>query len=235
MNGVPYTVVGITSPDFDVGGLDVRGFGVPETWVSLQVDADSDDFSVTLDAFARLRDGVTLLPRRQRLEASSAAYSERYPAENIERVGVHGARPAGNDRARGPADVAMLAGAVALVLLVACANVANLLLVRAAGRGREVAIRAALGAGRGRIVRQLLTESVVLTVTGGALGLMAGVVGMRWLLASGLFDCRGSASRHCSASIGASLTFALLVSIAAGLVFGLVPALASARADLIAS
>ena len=60
LNGVPHTVVGVTSSEFDVGGLDVRGFGVPEAWVPLQVDADATDFSVTLDAFARLRDGVSL-------------------------------------------------------------------------------------------------------------------------------------------------------------------------------
>ena len=84
LNGAPHTVVGVTSSEFDVGGLDVRGFGVPEAWVPLQVDADSADYSVTLDAFARLRDGVTLRAAQERLAASSAAYRERYPADTNE-------------------------------------------------------------------------------------------------------------------------------------------------------
>jgi predicted lysophospholipase L1 biosynthesis ABC-type transport system permease subunit len=126
-----------------------------------------------------------------------------------------------------------LTGAVALVLLVACANVANLLLVRAVSRSREVAIRATLGAGRARIVRQLLTESIVLTAVGGALGLVAGIVGVRSLLASGLMELPRLGATTALLGLDWRLaTFTLGLSIATGVVFGLVPALVGARTDL---
>jgi predicted permease len=231
LNGTPYTVVGITSPAFDVRGIDVRDFGVPDIWVPLQVDPDLTDFSVTLDVFARLRDGVSVAAAQQRLAASIGAYRERYPADTedwqftalgLQETIVRNARPM----------LLTLMGAVALVLLVACANVANLLLVRAVSRGREVAIRATLGAGRARIVRQLLTESVVLTLTGGALGLVAGVAGVRWLLASGLTELPRLDETGLLGLDWRVTAFALIMSIATGLVFGLVPALVSARTDL---
>ena len=124
-------------------------------------------------------------------------------------------------------------GAVSLVLLIACANVANLLLVRATGRKREIAIRAAIGAGRGRIVRQLLTESVVLSSAGGALGLGA------WRRrhprpAVGEYGRppRSGRTGRWSPWTGACLRFTLLVSVGTGVLFGLIPALQGSRADL---
>ena len=127
----------------------------------------------------------------------------------------------------------LLLGAVSCVLLIACANVANLLLVRAAARKREIAIRAAIGAGRGRLVRQLLTESVVLSLVGGGLGLLLGVIGIRALLS---INTAGLPRIGQDGSLAALdwrvAAFALLVSIATGLLFGLVPALHATRASL---
>ena len=127
----------------------------------------------------------------------------------------------------------VLVGAVSLVLLIACANVANLLLVRATARKREMAIRSAIGAGRGRIIRQLLTESVLLSLAGGALGLVLGVVAIRALLAINTAGLPRLGQDGSAVALDWRVVlFTLAVSLGTGIVFGLFPALHGSRADL---
>jgi predicted permease len=129
----------------------------------------------------------------------------------------------------------VLMGAVAFVLLIACANVANLMLVRATGRKRELATRAALGAGRGQIVRQLLTESLALSLTGGALGLVLGAVGVRLLLAMATGMPRIGQDGSAVTVDWHVLLFTLGMSVLTGILFGLAPAISASRPNLVAA
>ena len=141
----------------------------------------------------------------------------------MQTVFVRGARPT----------LLILSAAVAFVLLIACANVANLLLVRATARKREVALRAAIGAGRGRIIRQLLTESVLLSVMGGVLGLALGVLGIRALLSINTAGLPRIGTDGVLVGLDwRVLLFTAAISIGTGVLFGLFPALQSSRTDL---
>jgi len=181
-----------------------------------------------MGVIARLRDQTSLSQARTALATSSRELETRFPSAN--RGWTATAIPLSEHVAATvrPA-LLILSGAVALVLLIACANVANLQLARATKRHREMTVRAALGAGRQRIVRQALTESVVLAVFGGVLGLVIvvwGTDGLRAMLPAGF-------PRVADVSVDVPvLIFAMLASIATGLVFGVVPALRSARVDL---
>jgi predicted permease len=229
LSGEPYAVVGVIDARFDVSE-----FGAPpEAWIPFQLDPYTADQAHFFRVTGRLRPGVTLEQAQARLKLSAADYTRRFPnalsgggsfsVERLQEIVVRVARPT----------LLILLGAVAFVLLIACANVANLLLVRATARRREIAIRAAIGAGRGRIVRQLLTESVLLSVTGGILGLGLGVVAIRALLAINTADLPRLGVDGSAVSLDwRVLLFAAVVSLATGVLFGLVPALQASRADL---
>jgi putative ABC transport system permease protein len=228
LGGEPYTVVGV------LGDFDFREFGpTPQVWVLFQFDPATTDqghyFQAARTAEAR-RDARA---GDARLEASAGDFRARFP--DAIGPGQFGVQPAPRShRAQRPLSrCSCYGGAVSFVLLIACANVANLLLVRATGRRREIAIRAAIGGSRGRIIRQVLTESVVLSLAGGLLGLGLGWAGIRALLSvntAGLPRV-GEAGNAGRARLARRRVHAR-VSLVTGIVFGLIPALQSSRTDL---
>jgi putative ABC transport system permease protein len=221
LSGDPHEIVGVL-PE----GFRPVVSSAAEIWRPLRINtATPARGAVVLRAIARLPDGVTL----ERAQAAASALATRleatYPQFN-EKTGFN-LTPL-HDRIVGdirPGLIALL-GAVAFVLLIACANIANLLLARGSARGRELAVRMALGATRGRVVRQLLTESVLLAGIGGAAGVVLGV----WALDALVSLAPASAPRVNEVGLDATVfAFAAVLTLATGVIFGLVPALQSSH------
>jgi predicted permease len=231
LDGDPYVVLGILGP-FDTEAIQSPA-GPPDVWVPFQIDPNSAMQGHFFMAAGRFKPGVTPALANAQLQVAANEFRQKFP-DALGPQGGFGAQAledviVGNVRS----SLLVLMGAVSFVLLIACANVANLLMVRAAARKREIAIRAAIGAGRGRIIRQLLTESVMLSTLGGVLGLALGVIGIRALLAIN----PGNIPRVGADGSGVSvdwrvLAFTATVSLLTGLAFGLLPALRASRPDL---
>ncbi|HLG56128.1 MAG TPA: ABC transporter permease [Vicinamibacterales bacterium] len=230
LSGDPHEVIGIIGPQFDIAEF---GGDSPELWIPFQLDPNTIDQGHFFQSAARLKSGIPLEQAQARLKLSGKEFQTKYPAafrdgdgftvQPVQQVFVRNARPT----------LLILSAAVAFVLLIACANVANLLLVRATARKREVALRSAIGAGRGRIVRQLLTESVALSVLGGAIGLVFGVLGIRVLLSINTAGLPRIGEDGVLVGLDwRVLLFTAVVSVGTGVLFGLIPALQSSRTDL---
>jgi putative ABC transport system permease protein len=223
VNDEPHTIVGVMPPEFHIDPPEREQLYTP-----LPIDTQRDHGFLRM--IGRLRPGVTRAGAQRELDVITQRLTRLYGRSN-EAVAVN-IEPLG-DALAGPSRLALLVlfGAVTLVLLVACTNVACLMLARSASRQREIAVRAALGAGRGRLARQLLTESIVLALGGGALGLLlAG-----WLARLLVFIVRGSVEVPRLESTSTDITvllFTLGVSVATGVLFGVAPALTSSSPDL---
>jgi putative ABC transport system permease protein len=230
MNSEPYTVIGVLTPDF-YHPLPTDLY-VP--WPVAQLRAKSrvdHDFGV----IARLKPGVSIAQAQAELSTVARRIDAQTPRLAGWDVTVVGMKQALFEYIR-PA-LLLLLGAVGLLLLLACVNVASLLLARVTGRRKELAIRAALGAPRSRLIAQILSESLVLSLVGGALGVLVAVWGVDLLSALlphtlPLAEAGAEIVRPAIAVDARALVFALLVSIGAALVFGLIPALYAARAGV---
>jgi putative ABC transport system permease protein len=222
-------------------GVMPGGFRFPsrktELWVPLHLDPrDTGDYwgDSYMPLIGRLRDGATLEQARAEMKTLRplvlAAYAWRMPDNAFVNASIVSLEESIVGDARGK--LLILLGAVSLLLLIACANVANLLLARATTREREVAVRVALGASRWRILRQLITESVLLSLLGGALGIGVAVYGLSILKTTLPADTPRLAD---VALDGQVLGFTALLAILTGVIFGLVPALGASKVDMTAA
>ncbi len=220
LDGAPHVVVGVMPAGF-------RSIPTVDAWSTLAQVGGTIGSGQNLRMLARLSPGVSLSEARARLPSTVAGFRESFEGwvskeAAIELQPYH--RLMVLDLAR---PVRILVGAIAFVLLIACANVASLVLGRSVSRSRELALRHALGAGRGRLLRQLLTESVVLGLVGGALGLLCAVWGLQALLAFLPADVPRAADIGLD---GSALGFTLGLSLLVGVAVGLLPALRAGKA-----
>jgi putative ABC transport system permease protein len=227
LGGDAYTVVGVTGPTF-------RSDPQANIWLPLRADPNSTDQGHYLKSTALLKPGVTVGQAQAAMKVAAEQFRRKFSSLPIGPTDSFTAVPLKDsvigDFRKG---LLLLLGAVGFVLLIACANVANLLLARATLRKREIALRAALGAGRRRIIEQLLTESILLSLVGGVLGLAIGYVGVKALLAASPVRIPRIGEHGASVALDwRVLGFTLLVAVVTGILFGLIPALNASRTDL---
>jgi len=239
LNGNPFTIVGVAAKEFR-GTVTSQPFDLwvplgtqPRTWPRLSAGILENRSAGWLSLFGRLKPGADLRQADAEMKTIAAQLAGAYPLTNGKRtVGVAaGVGMYPDDRAEVSGMLGLLSGAVALLLLIACCNVAGMLMVRATGRTREMGIRLAVGANRNRLLRQLLTEGLMLAMAAGGIGVLLAAWAVQAAMAT-----QGTAPalvRHSGAHIDrAVLAFTLLASLATGLLCALAPAVQSLKVDL---
>ncbi len=218
LGSLPHTVIGILSPSF-------RPLLPSDAWVPLQADPNSTNQAHILMVSGRLPSGMMLTQANAEMRVIGKRYIETHPQLGAdENLQVTPVQQRMTKDVRAP--LFILLGAVGLVLLIACANVANLLLARATGRHKEMVVRAVIGAGRGRIARQLLTESLMLGLAGGVLGLAIGSWGVRGLLLMAPTNLPRIQEMKSIVALDPWVSgFAIALAIGTGMLFGLFPAM----------
>ncbi len=226
LDGVSRTVIGVMPPDFAFP-LEAKK---TEFWIPINptTETNKERGAHYLSVIARLKPGVSLQQAQAEMTTIASRLEQQYPDKNAGR-GISLISMYENVVGKIRTTLLILLGAVGFVLLIACANVANLLLARAASRQKEIAIRTALGANRWRIVRQLLTESILLSVVGGGLGLLLALWGLDLLVSVMPADLPRMKEIGLD---GRVLSFTLLISVLTGIIFGLAPALQASRTEL---
>ncbi len=227
LNGASYTIVGVVPPSFNFYGSERDLYTPAGQWT----DPSFLDrrIEVSAHAIARLKPGVTLAQAKAEMDAISENLAAAYPEADKD-IGLNLVSMKQDIVGNVQPFLLVLLAAVGFLLLIACANVANLLLARSMGRSREFAIRAALGANQTRVIRQLLTESVLLAGLGGALGILLAFWGTKAVLAT----LPGALPRADEVSLDSHvLFFTTALSLLAGIVFGLAPALKTSRVNLL--
>jgi predicted permease len=231
LDGKDYTVAGVLPPGFHFTrlGPDVDLYAPRVFEFNLMTPAQIEGGVGYLEAVARLRPGASIAAAQAELDAITARYRAANSRMPDAALSTHVGGLQSETVAGVRSTVLILFGAVGLVLLIACANIASLLLSRAVGRRQEIAVRMAIGASRSAVVRQLLTESVLLSLAGGTLGAALGAWATRALATLAHGSLPDAASIHADAAV---LAFTVAVSLVCGIVFGLAPALQISRPDL---
>ena len=230
VDGESCTVVGVASANFQLPLMGAANIWMPMAWTDAQRASRE---GVGYGVIARLKPESNLAAANTQLHSISAQLERDFPATNQNELFYLASLRDEIAEHEGGDQVLVCFWIVGLVLLIACANVANLMIARAAGRSKEIAVRSALGATRGRIARQLLTESAILFSLGGAAGLLFGVLGMSWIDSLIPERSRGYLVNYGHVDLDLlTLAYALGLAFACGIIFGLAPALQASKLDL---